>query len=294
MRLAELEFLKYLSECRTGFLNTFFEAITALGEEALIIVVMATVYYVFDKKLAQKVFFITMVSLSANGIVKNIARVPRPFALGEILPVRGETATGYSFPSGHTQNFSTWSMALSLHFKKKFAIVLSLFLSLLVAFSRMYLGVHYPSDVIVGLALGLGFAVVGNILYDKVQNKNLLYILSSFALTPFMIAFLALGDPLFEDFFKFYGLFVGLALSVVLEEKYIRIENGGKLWHRILRVAIGVAVAFSFKEGLKELFYSLEVSSLPRVALAFDSVRYFVIAVAEILVCPLLFKKIKI
>ena len=63
---------------------------------------MVALWFAVDKKLAQQVFFVTATSLSVNGIIKNFAKVPRPFTKG-VSCVRLDTATGYAFPSGHTQ-----------------------------------------------------------------------------------------------------------------------------------------------------------------------------------------------
>lgn len=101
MFVFELAFLKWLEGLRTSFLNALFEGVTMLGEETLIILLVVALWFAVDKKLAQQVFFVTATSLSVNGIIKNFAKVPRPFAKG-ISCVRLDTATGYSFPSGHT------------------------------------------------------------------------------------------------------------------------------------------------------------------------------------------------
>ena len=112
----ELQFLKWLESIRTNFLTTLLEGITILGEETLIILLVVALWFAVDSRLAQRLFFVTICSTGLNGVVKNIAQVPRPFDKG-ITPVRQETATGFSFPSGHTQNFATYSTLFAIKFK---------------------------------------------------------------------------------------------------------------------------------------------------------------------------------
>ena len=170
----EIELLKLLENIRTDFLNDVFESITILGEETLMILALAVLYFAINKKTAQKVFYVVVTSMSFNGLIKGIAKVPRPFANGEITCVRQSTATGYSFPSGHTQTFSTSIMAIAYLLKKNWFYVISLIMIILVGFSRMYLGAHYLSDVLVGGLLGISLAVGLSQLHDKITNKNLL------------------------------------------------------------------------------------------------------------------------
>ena len=170
----ELQFLKWLESIRTGFLTALFEGITILGEETLIILLVVALWFAVDGRLARKVFFVTICSTGLNGIVKNIAQVPRPFDKG-ITPVRHETATGFSFPSGHTQNFSTGSTFFAIKFKKTWLTILVAVFIALVAFSILYLGVHYPSDVIVGVALGVEMAFFGGYLFERVNDEKIIH-----------------------------------------------------------------------------------------------------------------------
>ena len=101
--------MKYFENMRGPVLDKLVEVITMLGEETLMLVLVIALWFAFDKKLAQKFFFVTALSLNANGIIKNLVKRPRPWMAGDITCLRPETATGYSFPSGHTQTFSTWS-----------------------------------------------------------------------------------------------------------------------------------------------------------------------------------------
>ena len=284
----ELQFLKWLESIRTGFLTTLFESITILGEETLIILLVVALWFAVDSRLARKVFFVTICSTGLNGVVKNIAQVPRPFDKG-ITPVRQETATGFSFPSGHTQNFSTWTTLFAIKLKKNWLSILVGVLIALVAFSRLYLGVHYPSDVIVGLSLGIGMAFLGNYLFERVKDEKKLYLFVLAIFVPFVIYFLIVANERFADFFKVFGMMGGLTLLAFIQDNTTPLSYDVVWWKKLVRIVIGVAIAFAFKEGLK----LLKMDNL-HINLLLDTLRYFVVVFAVGYLCPLLFKKVKL
>ena len=284
----ELQFLQWLESIRTSFLTTLFEGITILGEETLVILLVVALWFAVDSRLAQKVFFVTICSTGLNGIVKNFAKVPRPFDKG-ITAVRQETATGFSFPSGHTQSFSTWSTLFAIKHKKKWLTALVATLIVLVAFSRLYLGVHYPSDVIVGAAFGVGIAFLGNYLFERVKDVKKLYLALLILFAPFIIYFLIVAHERFAGFFKAFGMIVGLTLIAFLQEKSKPLSYDVAWWKKLLRIVIGVALAFALKEGLK----IFETGAL-HVDLVLDALRYFVVVFAVGYFCPFLFNKIKL
>ena len=285
----ELEFLKWLEGLRTSFLNTVFEGITVLGEETLIILLVVALWFAIDKKLAQQVFFVTATSLSVNGIIKNFAQVPRPFTKG-ISCVRLDTATGYAFPSGHTQGFATWSSFFAAKFKKAWLSILVAILVAAVAISRLYLGAHYPSDVIIGIALGTGIAVLGNYLFAKVKDVKKLYLGTLLFLTPFVVYFLFVADPLFADLFKTFGMVGGMVAVSFLDEKTEPLSYDVAWWKKIIRIVLGVVVAVALKEAIKRV----NVFDVMQISLLIDAARYFVVVMAVGYLCPFLFKKCKL
>ena len=285
----ELDFLKCLESIRTGFLNTIFQGITILGEETLIILLVVTLWFAVNRKLAQKVLFITVSSLTVNGIVKNIAQIPRPFTKG-ISCVRVDTATGFSFPSGHTQGLATWTTVFALKLKKLWFSILVAVLILLVGFSRLYLGAHYPSDVVFGIVLGVGIAVLGSILFDKIKDTKKLYLATLAIFSPFIVYFLFEAAPLFSDFYKTFGMLGGLTLVSFLDEKCEELSYDVAWWKKLLRIVIGVAFAFALKEAIK----ALNVFEITQVSLLIDALRYFIIVFAVGFLCPLFFRKIKL
>ena len=290
----EIDFLKLLEGIRTDFLNKLFEMITILGEETLIILLVAIIYYAFSKKEAKRLFFIVVTSTGVNTIAKNIVKRPRPFANGEITAIRQETATGYSFPSGHSQNIATLGTYFSERVRKVWFIVAASILILLVGFSRMYLGVHYPSDVIVGIILGVSVTIGFGILYDKAKNKNLLMLIMLIALVPFFIAFMFEKDDnalsLAANFYKMFGMFSGLLVGSLFEENVVKYDISGPIWKKALRVVIVVGLVLAVKEGFKLLYKGAGIE----VSLIMDSVRYFIMLLVSLGLCPLLFKKIKL
>lgn len=285
----ELDILRTLEGIRSGFLDGLFELITMLGEETLLIVLMAVIYFMYDKDLAKRMFFITAMSLSLNCIIKNFVKRPRPFTRG-ISCVRESTATGYSFPSGHTQTFATWSNAFAIKLKNKKLLCTALILSFLVGFSRMYLGAHYPSDVIVGLVIGLLFAYFGNMIYDKIKNKYRLYTAVIIILLPFIVYFTIKPDPLYEDFFKLFGMLAGFTLAVIFEEKIVNLDKSTSTFKNILRIVICVLLALIIKGTLKAMF----VTQILRLSLLLDALRYFILVFVILGLCPWAIKKLNL
>ena len=260
-----------------------------LGEETLIILLVVALWFAVDKKLAQQVFFVTATSLSVNGIIKNFAQVPRPFTKG-ISCVRVDTATGYSFPSGHTQGFATWSSFFAIKVKKIWLSVLVGVLITLVAVSRLYLGAHYPSDVIVAVVLGVSLSAFGNYLFVKVKDTKKLYLGTFLIMTPFIAYFLYVADPLFADLFKTFGMIGGMVVVSFLDEKTEPLSYEVAWWKKVIRIVLGVVIAVALKEVIKRM----NVFEVMPISLFIDAIRYFVVVMAVGVLCPLLFKKIKL
>ena len=286
----QIEFLRLLESLRTDFLIRLFECITMLAEETLMIFAVVTLWFAVDKRIAQKLFFVTAFSLGVNGIIKNFVKMPRPFAGGKVSCVREYTATGYSFPSGHTQNFATWSTLIALKIKKLSVWILTAVLIILVAFSRMFLGAHYPMDVIAGALLGVLFAIIGNSVYDKAEDKNRLFLWSVVIFTPFIIWFIVSPNPLYGDFLKVYGMMAGTCLGIKFEEKYAPLTYNVPIFKKVIRVVLGIMIALVFKAGLKTLF----ATDIVRLGLICDALRYFILLFIMVGLCPLFFKKLKI
>ncbi len=146
-----------------GFLTEFLSKMTFMGEINSAIVIMAILYWCVSKELGSYLLMGWSGNRLANGALKVTACAYRPWIRdARILPYGNSmtTATGYSFPSGHTMNAATvfGGMGLRKDFSRALRVVLFL-VTALVAFSRIYLGVHTPQDVLVGA--GMGILVMG-------------------------------------------------------------------------------------------------------------------------------------
>lgn len=295
----ELEFLRILESNRTSFLNLMFKLITYLGEGTVLFAVILVVYYFFNKKLGQRLIFTFGASYCMNGVIKNFAKVERPFSdsrIDKISCVYPDSATGYSFPSGHSQIMATYSFSLANEFKKWWGFVIASVLSLLVAFSRLYLGAHFPSDVIVGLLLGVAFAFLCQILLEKIGFIKS-YIIFIALYLPFIIYFLFENNALFKDFYTGYAFLLAGFFAYIMDKKYVSKEGSTPMekdawWRKLLRIVIAAALSFAFKEGLKAVFNLFTVPNW--VGCIFDFIRYFALVFVAIGVCPIVFKKIKL
>ncbi len=158
----DIDILLLLQEFRNGaggFLTEFLSKMTFLAELNSAIVIMAILYWSISKELGSYLLMGWSGNRLANGVLKVTACAYRPWIRdSRILPYGNSisTATGYSFPSGHTMNAATvfGGIVLRKDYPRALRIVLG-FAMAFVAFSRIYLGVHTPQDVLVGAGIGL-------------------------------------------------------------------------------------------------------------------------------------------
>ena len=152
-----MKFLYFLESIRNPALDWFFSLITEIGGETTLLVLGFVFFWCIDKRQGYFTLLCGLFGTVINQGLKLMCKIPRPWVIDEnftIVESAREAATGYSFPSGHTQNVAGTFGSLALGQKKHKAVwIPSVVIVALVAFSRMYLGVHTPADVLTSLAI---------------------------------------------------------------------------------------------------------------------------------------------
>lgn len=256
------DILIYFKEIGTPFLDSFFEIVTMFGEKNILIAVVAWIFWNTSKKQGFILSYTLLFSLFFNALVKISFHRLRPFEqIPEIIAKRVHTATGYSFPSGHTQGATTFYITLALLFRKKWMYGAAVLLSLFVAVSRVYLGVHWPVDVIGGLVIGAVVSItmyyILNSLYEKYKQRDWFIILSSIVAMFILLVFFVVnrfffnGEFIITDMVKTVGVFIGASIGFILEERILPFNVNGSFVKKILRFVIGLGFALVILSGLK-------------------------------------------
>lgn len=275
----ELEILRNIQSIANPFLDLLFQLITICGEQLVLISIISIIYWALDKKFGEYIAYSVLTSVLLNNAIKDIFKMKRPIGEEGIRTLREETATGYSFPSGHTQGASSFYGAMAIYLKKRVMYIIATVMIILIGFSRLYLGVHYPKDVIVGGVLGVLTSLICYKLYNKVENKMLLYVIT------FAIFIPALTFAHSADFIKGMGTYLGFIIGIYIEKKYVNFSTEGSTGNKIIRVLLGIVILLVLQLGLKVLLPSGTI---------FLFIRYSLISLVGIGVYPMAFKKLKI
>ena len=275
----ELEILRSIQSIANPFLDILFQLITMCGEQIVLISIIAVIYWALDKKFGEYIAYSVLTSVLLNNTIKDIFKMKRPIGEKGIRTLREQTATGYSFPSGHTQNASSFYGAMAIYLKKRVMHIIATIMIILVGFSRLYLGVHYPKDVIVGGILGVLTSLICYKLYNKFENKMLLYVIT------FVIFIPVLTFAHSADFIKGMGTYLGFIIGIYIEKKYVTFSVEGSTGNKVIRVLLGILILLTLQVGLKVLLPSATI---------FSFIRYLLISLTGIGIYPMVFKKFKV
>lgn len=297
-----MELLYALESIRTPFLDKLMGLVTNLGGEAVFIVAAIVVFWCLNKSCGYYMMTVGFAGTIINQFLKLWFRIPRPWVKDPnftIVESARAEATGYSFPSGHTQNAFAVFGAPARFFKNTALRIIFILLIALTAFSRMYVGVHTPLDVVVSLIVGTILVfVIYPFFRDMDKSPKKVYIIFAIfiVLAAAFVAFVELYDfPADIDAENYASglknaymiLFcaIGLMLTFFIDTKYVHFPTQAVWWAQIIKVVVGLAILLALKAVLKAPLLALFGGH----SIA-HGVRYFIVILFAGIVWPMTFK----
>lgn len=296
-----MEFLYLLENLRSPVGDAFFSLITRLGEETLFIVAGLLVFWCINKMEGYYLLIVGLGGTVINQFLKLWFRVPRPWVKDPeftIVESAREAASGYSFPSGHTQSSVGIFGAVARWNRSAGIRLICILICVLVPLSRMYLGVHTPMDVGVSVvvALALIFGVYPLVLRSVNDDRIMRVVLAVlFVLATAYVAFVELYHfPVDVDAanlasgtknaYTMLGCVLGVWLTYEADSRYLRFDTTAVWWAQMGKLVMGLVILLGLKAGLKgplnALFGGHHIAS---------AVRYFLMVAFAGCVWPLTF-----
>mgnify|MGYP004468750575 FL=1 len=170
----ELRFLDFLQTIHTPLLDKILAFITSLGNAGIIWIVLAVVLLILPKTRKAGIIVaaaLLMDLILCNLILKNLVARVRPYDVNTAIAILIKKPLDFSFPSGHTAASFAAMTALFLAKMKK-AWIAALVLAVLIAFSRLYFYVHYPTDVLGGAIVGILSGIIGYAIVEKIDKRR--------------------------------------------------------------------------------------------------------------------------
>jgi hypothetical protein len=213
-------------------------------------VVIPPIFWCINKKFGFRLLVISTLVAYIATVIKNLIRLPRPDAhLWKTQPV------SYAFPSGHAYGTTTFWLYIMHFTRRKFYIIFGFAIIALVSLSRIYLGVHYPGDVLAGIALGICTIALFIFVEPKItaavislqfQQKIIFAIIPPFLLFIYGSLFFHIDDRGVQ----LSGALLGIIPGYVLEDEYIRITTEVPINVKVMRTIVGLFIAFIAYFGL--------------------------------------------
>ncbi|MGH4123358.1 MAG: phosphatase PAP2 family protein [Clostridium sp.] len=274
----QIEIIKFIQSIKSPFLDIFFQIVTMTGEQYFYIIAAAIIFWCVNKKFGYKLGFALLTSTIVNTALKDIVNSVRPIGVTGISSLRVETATGQSFPSGHTQGAATFWISWIDQVKRKWMYIVGILAIILVGISRLYLGVHWPIDVVGGIVVGIIWTLISNYIFEYAESTEKKWILM-IIVVPMLIGMIFFRE---KTYYTIAGIVLGFYIGYILESKYVQYDVRNTILKQVIKLVSGLTILIALKSTLKVI--------LP-ISIFADFFRYFVIGLWITIGAPWIFKR---
>ncbi len=274
----------------------FFSNFSFFGEEIALILILGFLYWGRDKKFGIYIGTNLLIGVVINPLIKNFFLRRRPYfdhpGISCYRPVSPDAdlnniaAQGYSFPSGHSMNGAITYGSLATYTKNKILVILAFVVPFLIGLSRVVVGVHYPTDVLVGWGVGAIIVFAVPALYAKFgeEKRGLLNLII------FLIMCLGIFYCRTEDYFSGLGTLGGFFAAIEFDKRFVNFEETDKISMCIIRIVGGCVVYLVINNVLKMPFSPQFLESGTLAAFMVRTIRYFIDLFVMMGVYPIAFK----
>lgn len=255
-------------------MEIFFHYVSEIGNFELYLFVITVVYWCLNKQLGRALAYVLGLSYTINSLLKHILSDPRPYWLYPDIGL--STDDSYGVPSGHAQTATVFYGVIAIWLHRVWFWIFAIVMILLMAISRVYLGVHDLEDVLAGILVGIiilaGYYLWLRYVTERFANRILGQRLLVAVLVPlilsaiYVLILLVLEQPeasgpwtdlivaaekaSFENYASSAGVLLGLGIGFVLEVSRVRFLVDGSVWKRIARYLVGVVITLIIYAGL--------------------------------------------
>ena len=290
----EVTLIEWIQNTFGSLTESVGKVMSFIGGEMGLLLVLLIVLFCWRKETGKRLALIITTVNAWLPMLKSAVMRPRPYMehpdrikgiadVGNSASLDDAAAQGYSFPSMHSASASSCFVALAREVKKRWMWIVSVVMIFLVGFSRLLTGMHYPTDVLAGWALGLVVVGIITLLEKKVKNEWIRHLI---------LLVLTLPGLFFvrtDDYFTSLGMMIGLIIAFHFEEKFVNFKDTRNIWAMILRVVGAIAIYFGLNTLLKLPFSKDFLSDGTLLSYLVRSARYAVIIFVALGVYPKIF-----
>ena len=249
-----IEIVLWFQQFSPGF-DLMFKIFTFSGEEMFYLLFLPVIIWCISMRFGVRLMILFLFNAYFNSFAKLIVDQPRPFNIDNRVK-QIVHASGGGLPSGHTQNALVFWTYLARHFKHKWLWILTVVMIIFVPMSRVYLGVHFPTDLLGGYILGiivlLLFIKLDQPVTDWLKKRGLgLQLIMSLLIPILMIMMLPSPEP---SSIAACAVLLGGCVGISFERKWIKFKTPDTFLKKLACYLIGTIILFAFLCRIEKSF----------------------------------------